>query len=213
MSETHPAATNLLGRTATLAAPLALLIGSTCYFTGNIYHKKLFAEFGLNGSTVQPTLQAVIAQGYVVILFVLAISTLVSLLITGTLLSFGKGRRAVRATGRAVSRPRNFAHIAIWVYLAFGAAGLGYLSAHLGAGYTALIIRSQINDQCRTCYLYNTTRGRVVAVPLAQDEKTTLLVTRRGAVLLPAGSIKAVRRIWIPRGSYLNGTALKWLGY
>ncbi len=207
MSDQSPAPLSIIGRTATIAAPLALLIGSTCYFAGTIYQKRLLSEYGFSGATVQLSLQGVIAQGYMVVLATLVATTIPTFIITAIAMSFSAGRKVVHVTGRAVARPRNFAQLGIWVYLAFGAAGYGYLAGHLGAVRTTMLVNSRIQDHCKTCFFFRTSRGQVVAVLLAEDDRVTVLATRSGAVLLPTGSIRAVRPISTGDRYYLS----KWV--
>jgi hypothetical protein len=211
MSDQPHTSANLFGRTATIAAPLALLIGSTCYFAGTIYQKRLLSEYGFGGGTIQSSLQAVIAQGYMAVLASIVFATIPTFVGMAIAMSFRRGRSVVHISGRAIMRPRNFAQLGIWIYLAFAMAGLGYISGNLGALRTTLLINSRIHDHCRTCFLYKTSRGQVVALPLAQDERVTLLATRRGSVLLPAGSIRAVRPISTGERYYLSRSALNFL--
>jgi hypothetical protein len=132
MSDQPHTSANLFGRTATIAAPLALLIGSTCYFAGTIYQKRLLSEYGFGGGTIQSSLQAVIAQGYMAVLASIVFATIPTFVGMAIAMSFRRGRSVVHISGRAIMRPRNFAQLGIWIYLAFAMAGLGYIFGEFG---------------------------------------------------------------------------------
>lgn len=181
---------------SSIAAPSIIIGAATVYFTGTVYRDKLLANFGLSGTALQESLQATMASGYLAILGFLV------LFVPGVI----NGRVASRffTTGRAASAGSETSFIQrhiielrtiflIASLLMF--AGAGWYAGMRAAERRYYRVITDVSGGCERCFLYNTSRGRVVAVPLGQDANVAILVTRRGVVILPANSIRAIRPI------------------
>jgi hypothetical protein len=180
---------------SSVAAPAIIIGAATVYFTGTVYRDKLFANFGFSGTALQESLQATMASGYLARLGMLVF--FVPGFVSGTASRYFAFSQASLELENSSFFQRHFLffrNISLIASLLMF-AGAGWYSGMTAADRRYDRIITDVSGGCQRCFLYNTTRGRVVAVPLGQDANVVILVTRRGTVVLPTNSIRAVRPI------------------
>jgi len=180
---------------SSIAAPTIIIGAATVYFAGTVYRDKLLGNFGLSGAALQESLQTTMASGYLAILGVLVL--FVPGVVTGAASRFFTIGRAPSAGSEPGFIQRHiFTLRAIFLIVSLLMfAGAGWYAGMRAAERRYYRLITDVSGGCERCFLYNTSRGRVVAVPLGQDANVAILVTRRGAVVLPANSIRAIRPI------------------
>ncbi len=190
-----PGTDRLSALASSIAAPSIIIGAATVYFAGTIYRDKLLANFGLSGTALQESLQTTMASGYLAILGFLVL--FVPGVITGTASRFFTTGRAPSSGSEPGFIQRHSIELRTIFLIAslLMFAGAGWYAGMRAAERRYYRVITDVSGGCERCFLYNTSRGRVVAVPLGQDANVAILVTRRGAVVLPANSIRAIRPI------------------
>lgn len=171
------------------------MVSATIYFSWTIYRDHLLANYGLPGAALQESLQATMATGYLAILaaFLWMIPGFLGGFLAGGL-SAVTGAGAITGLAKETWYGRLIRLSAVIVSICCF-LGSGWYAGNKAAAYEYGRVQQQIRSGCQQCFLYNTVRGRVVALPVGQDANVIILATRSGAVVLPATGIRAIRPI------------------
>ncbi len=193
--DSHPkssAGVPIVSIATSMAAPAIVIGAATAFFSGTVYLDHLLNHFGLAGAALQASIQVVMATGYSAILQMVIIAAIGLVLCIALLFWL----RSYRQKKGSAPKPRSRLMLAFsWLYMITFLMGFGWLSGSRAADVEYRRLYLSVQEGCHACFLYNTTRGRVVGMPIGQDERVLILATRRGVAVLPTASVKAIRAI------------------
>ncbi|MCC2978894.1 hypothetical protein [Sphingomonas sp. IC4-52] len=187
----------------TIAAPVTIIGAATLYFTGSIYQHYVFRFFGLSSGVVEKSIQQTMADGYAAVLQCFYVP---AFLILATWFLLWMNRTAAKVTSRTPGARLtlfNVSRAAAMLYHFFIVLLAGFLCGVIAAEFNAARYFDRVEDGCKSCFVYVSSAGQVIGLPLDQDAKSFIVVTRTGVQILPGGSLKAVRRINPPPASVL----------
>lgn len=178
-----------------LAASAILIGAATAYFAGTIYHDRLLEKYGLTGLALQWSLQQTIAYGYYAILRTI-LPTSISLLIIFVIYLALKLK--YRLGSKELDSLDEYGRLLAFIRAAYSCivfACVGFYAGDAASHIEYRNIEEKISDKCKSCFVYKTSLGQVVGIVIGQDANFVVVITRRGAVVLPAGAIKTIKAI------------------
>lgn len=180
---------------ASVATPMIVLGAALLYFAGSTYQHYLLTFFGLPTGTIQKSLQQSMADGYAALLQFLIVPMTGALIYTAL---FPRGRGSVTSLVAKINvgsvRIRS---IVLGIYVSYLLA-FGWTCGAMAATLDYNRYLNKVSGKCDRCFYYVLAQGQLVGLPIIQDEKTTLILSRRGVVAVPTGSIRFVKRISSP---------------
>jgi hypothetical protein len=178
-----------------VVGPATLALTGMMYLAGWTERNTLLKKFGVSASIVPEPIQNTLARGYLPLLAGLvfvAFITGVPLLLDRWLTRFIKRLGDVVPTHIRDSRSSP-----IWHYLlgAIAALLVGYVSGVAsGEWKEERARRNVIENNCLTCFVYRNPQQDYVGRVLAQNDATTVLLTKKAVIVLKTPDIAAVWR-------------------
>ncbi len=193
----RPALAPLVGLAVPIAAPAIAIGAASSYFAGTVYRSHLLGLYGLSGAALDESIQGTMASGYLaILLFAIFTAAFMFLgVLAGYFFHSGNGEGEPSKWRRFTTKHQRLGNLIMGVYAAFTFAAVGYLAGDRSAQVDYRYNQQSISDGCKKCFIYKTSRGRVVGIPIGQDSRVAIIATRHGAALIPSSSIKAVRPV------------------
>ncbi len=175
-----------------VAAPLTIAIAAACYVSGFAYRGFLLPSFGLSASSIDPSVQATVASGYVAVWSSIFRHFWASLITLVLWIAFWMSWRV----------PTENRFIKAFDFVSGGTqAGAGILLALVGglaAGETAATrdiekVNTALHTECRTsCRHYMVARGSFYGVTIAGDKDRLFVATRSGLRIVKMEDIRRI---------------------
>lgn len=182
-----------------VVGPVTLALTGMMYLAGWTERNTLLKKFGVSASIVPEPIQNTLARGYIPLLAGL---TFVGLVIGAILLFDRLLDRFLKGLGDAVPahiRDHRSSPIRHYLLGAILALLVGYVSGAIsGEWKEERARRNVVESDCLSCFVYRTPQADHVGRVLAQNETTTVLLTKGSVAILKTPEIAAVWR-YVPR--------------
>ncbi len=183
--------TSIITHVSSVIAPIVVVLTGMLYVAGYAQRNIRLGRFGLEGAFAEPSLQAILAQGFPVVLIG---SVAFGILIAIVWAVERSAKRIIEKDGNDIKISRKFA----WKFTSVNARFLyvftlvsyGFLSGGFIGDFLASNNKRHVDEGCKErCFIIYTKSGKFQGTIIEQDTQRMAIYTKKGTVLVDSDEL------------------------